>query len=139
MKGLTRFGVSIPGELLGRFDQLIARQGYTNRSEALRDLVRDRLVEEEWKAGRGEVVGTVTLVYDHHVRELTQKLTELQHHHHTEILSTLHIHLDEHHCLEVLAVKGKSKEVRRIADQLIGTKGVKHGKLVTTTTGRSLD
>ena len=138
MTGLTRFGISIPTKLLRRFDALIARQGYTNRSEALRDLVRDRLVEEEWKAGKGEVVGTVTLVYDHHVRELTQKLTELQHYHHTEILSTLHIHLDEHHCLEVLAVKGKSMEVRRIADQLIGTKGVKHGKLVTTTTGRAL-
>lgn len=139
LHGLSRFGISIPTKLLRRFDALIARQGCPNRSEALRDLIRERMVEEEWEAGKGEVVGTVTLVYDHHVRELTQKLTELQHHHHTEILSTLHIHLDEYHCLEVLAVKGKSKEVRQIADQLIGTKGVKHGKLVTTTTGRSLD
>jgi CopG family nickel-responsive transcriptional regulator len=138
MDTLTRFGSSIPTTLLRRFDALIARQGYSNRSEALRDLIRERMVEQEWKVGKGEVVGTVTLVYDHHVRELTQKLTELQHHHHTEILSTLHIHLDEHHCLEVLAVRGKAREVKAIADRLIGTKGVKHGKLVTTTTGRSL-
>jgi CopG family nickel-responsive transcriptional regulator len=138
LKGLTRFGVSIPSELLARFDALIARKGYANRSEALRDLIRDRLVEEEWTAGKGEVVGTVTLVYDHHVRELTRRLTELQHHHHAEILSTLHIHLDEHRCLEVLAVRGKAGEVRGIADRLIGTKGVKHGKLVMTTTGRAL-
>lgn len=138
MKGLSRFGVSIPSELLARFDALIAGKGYANRSEALRDLIRERLVEEEWTAGKGEVVGTVTLVYDHHVRELTRRLTELQHHHHAEILSTLHIHLDEHHCLEVLAVRGKGGEVREIADRLIGTKGVKHGKLVMTTTGRAL-
>jgi CopG family nickel-responsive transcriptional regulator len=138
MKRLTRFGVSIAAELLARFDALIARKGYANRSEALRDLIRDRMVEEEWQGGRGEVVGTVTLVYDHGVRELTRKLTGLQHHHHAEILSTLHIHLDEHHCLEVLAVRGRAGEVRRIADRLIGTKGVKHGKLVMTTTGRAL-
>jgi CopG family nickel-responsive transcriptional regulator len=137
-KRLERFGVSIPSGLLARFDAQITRKGYSNRSEVLRDLIRDRLVEEEWKAGKGEVVGTVTLVYDHHVRELTRRLTELQHHHHGEILSTLHIHLDEHHCLEVLAVRGKAGVVRGIADRLIGTKGVKHGKLVTTTTGQSL-
>lgn len=135
---LTRFGVSIPSGLLSRFDALISGKGYSNRSEALRDLIRDRLVEEEWKAGKGEVVGTVTLVYDHHVRELSRRLIELQHQHHAEILSTLHIHLDGHHCLEVLAVRGRAKEVRRIADRLIGTKGVKHGKLVTTTTGKAL-
>lgn len=138
MSGIVRFGVAMDNTLLDKFDQLILKKGYKNRSEAIRDLVRNNLVEEEWKIGNKETVGTVTIVYSHQVRELADILTELQHHYHTEIISCMHVHLDEHNCLEVLAVKGKSARIKRIADILIATKGVKHGKLVMTTTGKNL-
>jgi CopG family transcriptional regulator, nickel-responsive regulator len=138
----VRFGISIDDELLGRFDALSAEKGYVNRSEAIRDLIRDALVERTWESGvedlGEETVGTVTLVYDHHVRDLSDRLTEQQHNHHHEIVSALHIHLDAHNCLEVLVVRGKAAVVRKIADELIGVKGVKHGKLVMTTTGSRL-
>jgi CopG family nickel-responsive transcriptional regulator len=137
MGELVRFGVSMDGELLARFDELIAELGYANRSEALRDLVRDRLVQREWEAGE-EVVGVIILLYDHHKRELADRLTDLQHEHHDLILSTMHIHLDEANCLEVLAVRGPGQEVQRLADRLIGLKGVKHGKLAATSTGQRL-
>jgi CopG family nickel-responsive transcriptional regulator len=137
MGELVRFGVSMDEELLARFDELIAELGYANRSEALRDLVRDRLVQREWEAGE-EVVGVVILLYDHHKRELADRLTDLQHEHHELILSTMHIHLDEANCLEVLAVRGPGNEVQRLADRLIGLKGVKHGKLAATSTGQRL-
>lgn len=133
-----RFGVSIPDELLSKLDKLALKKGYTNRSEVLRDLVRDRFVEEEWQAGEGEVVGTVTLVYNHHSHDLSDKLADLQHSHFKNIVSTTHIHLDQHNCLEVLVVRGKSQKVKEIADRLIATKGVKHGKLVMTSTGKNL-
>ena len=136
--GITRFGVSMDPELLLKFDRLINQKGYTNRSEAVRDLVRDHLVEKEWEEAKGEVVGTVTLVYSHHVHDLSDKLTDLQHHHVDAIISTTHIHLDEHNCLEVLILKGKSGEVKSVAERLISTKGVKHGKLVMTSTGKGL-
>jgi len=138
MSDLTRFGISIDDRLLRRFDELIAGKGYVNRSEAIRDLIRGALVEAEWAREDAETVGTVTLVYDHHTRDLSDKLTEQQHSHHDAIISALHVHLDAHHCLEVVVVKGKAREVKRLADELIGTKGVKHGKLVTTTTGKGL-
>lgn len=138
MSDLTRFGISIDDRLLKRFDELIADKGYVNRSEAIRDLIRNALVEEAWARGDEETVGTVTLVYDHHTRDLADKLTEQQHSHHEAIVSALHVHLDAHHCLEVVVVKGKARSVKRLADELIGTKGVKHGKLVTTTTGKEL-
>jgi CopG family nickel-responsive transcriptional regulator len=138
MSDLTRFGISIDDRLLKRFDDLIADKGYVNRSEAIRDLIRNALVEEAWARGDEETVGTVTLVYDHHTRDLADKLTEQQHSHHEAIVSALHVHLDAHHCLEVVVVKGKARSVKRLADELIGTKGVKHGKLVTTTTGKGL-
>lgn len=137
MGELVRFGVSIDEELLARFDELIAQMGYANRSEALRDLVRDRLVQQEWEAGE-EVVGVIILLYDHHKRELSDRLTDLQHEHHDLILSTMHIHLDEDNCLEVLAVRGPGPEVQGLADRLIGLKGVKHGKLAATSTGQRL-
>jgi CopG family transcriptional regulator, nickel-responsive regulator len=139
MGGVTRFGVSIEEGLLKTFDRLIAHKGYQNRSEALRDLIRDSLVQKEREEGNREMVGTVVLVYNHHSRELSRKLTQMQHDHLHFILSTLHIHLDEHHCLEVLVVKGKGRELRKISDQLIGTKGVKHGSLSLTTTGKDLE
>jgi CopG family nickel-responsive transcriptional regulator len=141
MKGATmlkRFGVSIPEELLKKLDRLAGRKGYTNRSEAIRDLIRDRFVEEEWEEGDKEVVGTVSLVYNHDCHELADKLSGLQHTHYKNIISATHIHLDQHNCLEVLVLKGKGRKVKELADRLISAKGVKHGKLVTTTTGKEI-
>jgi CopG family transcriptional regulator, nickel-responsive regulator len=138
MAELTRFGVSIQTRLLEQFDHLIAQKGYVNRSEAIRDLMRDQLVDVAADREEGEMVGTVTFVYNHHVRLLTDLLTEFQHQNYGAVIATLHVHLDAENCLEVLVVRGKSGEIRRIADKLIGTKGVKHGKLTLTTTGRDL-
>jgi len=135
MSGLSRIGVAIDTGLLEQFDRLIAERGYTNRSEAFRDLIRDDLVRKDAESPDSQVIGTVTLVYDHHVRLLQEKLTAIQHDHHHSILSTLHVHLDHDNCLEVLVVRGRSEEVRKVADVLISTKGVKHGRLVITTTG----
>src|SRR5213596_909302 len=138
MSGLSRIGVAIDTDLLKKFDRLIAQRNYTNRSEAFRDLIRDELVEKTWESPDSYVVGTVTLVYDHHVRMLNEKLTDLQHEYHRSILSTLHVHLDHDNCLEVLVVRGKAGSVRKIADALISTKGVKHGRLTITTSGVEL-
>ncbi len=138
MGELSRIGVAIDSDLLAKFDQLMADRGYTNRSEAFRDLIRDELVEKSWESADAEVVGTVTLVYDHHVRMLGEKLTDLQHDHHKNILSTIHVHLDHDNCLEVLIVKGPAGAVQKIAGALISTKGVKHGRLTITTTGAGL-
>jgi CopG family nickel-responsive transcriptional regulator len=138
MSDLSRIGVAIDTELLEKFDALISQRGYTNRSEAFRDLIRDDLVEQMWESPESNVVGTVTLVYDHHVRMLNEKLTDMQHDHHRLILSSLHVHLDHDNCLEVLVVKGKARQVRKIAEALISTKGVKHGRLTITTSGAEL-
>ena len=138
MSELSRIGVAIDSELLERFDRLISRRGYENRSEAFRDLIRDELVEESWKSPESQVVGTVTLVYDHHARLLPEKLTYFEHEHHRSILSTLHVHLDHDHCLEVVVVRGKAATVQKIANTLISTKGVKHGRLTIATTGAEL-
>lgn len=135
---LQRFGISIENNLLNKFDDLIKRKGYTNRSEAIRDLIRDCLVEEEWKNEDGQAVGTITLIYSHHVREMSDKLNDLQHQFHEQIISVLHVHLDAHNCLEVLVVKGSKADVQMIAGRLGSIKGVKHCKLVTTTTGKDL-
>lgn len=134
MTELARFGISLDQRLLESFDQLIAGKGYVNRSEAIRDMLRSALVEDQVaRAGATPSVGTVTLVYDHHTRDLADKLTDHQHSHHDAIISALHVHLDAHHCLEVVVVRGTAAQVKRLADELIGTKGVKHGKLVLTT------
>jgi CopG family transcriptional regulator, nickel-responsive regulator len=138
MGELSRIGVAIDAELLEKFDRLLARRGYENRSEAFRDLIRDQLIEESWKSPDAPVVGTVTLLYDHHVRLLNEKLTDLQHEHHKSILSTLHVHLDHDHCLEVLVVRGKAAAVQKIADTLISTKGVKHGRLTIAAAGAEI-
>jgi len=135
---VTRFGVSIQDKLLVRFDEMIEKRGYTNRSEAIRDLIRDAIVDEDLSNQDDEAVGSVTLVYDHHTRALSEKLTGHQHSHHNEIISALHVHLDNHHCLEIVVVKGKIKKIKKMADGLIGTKGVKHGKLMLTTSGKNL-
>jgi len=138
MAKLERFGVSIPQALVEAFDHRLRSKGYRNRSEAIRDLMRDYLVEGEWETERGPVVGTITIVYSHETRELSQVLTEIQHHFHAAVICTTHVHLDEHNCLEVIVLKGKGTEVQAIADRLISTKGVKHGKLVCTTSGKKL-
>ncbi len=138
MSELIRFGVSMDARLLARFDQLIDEKGYSNRSEAIRDLIRNELVEQSWQKEEEETVGTITLVYNHEMRDLTEKLIDYQHHIHGAVISSLHVHLDEHNCLEVLVVRGKGRKIKKAADHLIGTKGVKHGKLVTTTTGREI-
>jgi CopG family nickel-responsive transcriptional regulator len=138
MADAIRFGVSMDYSLLKDFDKLIAKIGYTNRSEAIRDLIRERLIQQEWQASDQETVGTITLVYDHEIHELTETLTALQHKYHKQIVSTMHIHLDEHNCLEVLIVRGKGNVIKKIADKLQSTKGVKHGKLITTTTGQKV-
>ncbi len=134
MTELARIGISIDPTLLESFDRLIGDKGYVNRSEAIRDMIRDALVEDQIKRqDDAPTVGTVTLVYNHHTRDLADKLTEHQHSHHDAIISALHVHLDSHHCLEVVVVRGTSAQIKRLADELIGTKGVKHGKLVLTT------
>jgi CopG family nickel-responsive transcriptional regulator len=137
MKKLVRFGVSLDHHLLDDFDRHIAGKNYATRSEAIRDLIRDDLVGHDWD-DRADTIGTITIVYNHHVPDLTEKLTELQHRHHRLILSGLHVHLDHDHCLEVLVVRGRGRALRKVADTLIGTKGVKHGKLTATTTGTHL-
>lgn len=135
---ITRFGISLDRRLLERFDKLLVKKGYATRSEAIRDLIRDSLVKEDWEAGSGEVVGAITLVYNHETRELSETLTDIQHGHKGHVVSSLHVHLDEHNCLEVIVTRGRAAEVREIADRLIGARGVKHGKLVLTTTGKGL-
>ena len=132
MGQLIRTGIAIDADLLTRFDRFIAKQGYTNRSEAFRDLIRNRLVGAAVEAPEAQVVGTITLVYDHHSRLLPEKLMNLQHDHHAAIIATTHVHLDHDTCLEVLVVEGRAKQVQKLADLLIGTKGVRHGRLVMT-------
>lgn len=133
MGDTTRFGISIDSDLLESFDRLLTGKGYQNRSEAIRDLIRAAIVEEKTEGGDEAMVGTVTLVYNHHVRDLSDKLTEHQHQHHHQVVSALHVHLDAHNCLEVLVLRGKAADITRIADELIGVKGVKHGRLFMTT------
>lgn len=134
---LTRFGVSLDKELLHKFDTLCKKRNYGNRSEAFRDLIREELVEEEWNYG-GEVAGTVTLVYDHHKRELVNKLTDIQHSFQGLIISTQHIHLDHDNCLEIIAAKGGPDKIKNMADILKSVKGVKHGTLSMSSTGRDI-
>ena len=138
MSSLVRFGISMEDKLLSTFDELIEKKGYKNRSEAIRDLIRESIVREEWDSKERDIVGTITIIYDHHKRELSQTLTESQHRHHGSVISTMHVHLDHDNCLEVLAVKGNSSKIKTIADQLISTKGVKHGKLVMTSMGKNI-
>jgi CopG family nickel-responsive transcriptional regulator len=139
MNKVIRFGVSLDAALLKKFDPFIAKLGYKSRSEAIRDLIREKLVAEEWKTDQDPTMGVLSLVYSHEVRELSKKLTDIQHHHLGIILSTTHIHMDEHNCLEVVILKGSGKEIQEVASHLLSAKGVKHGKLIMTTTGSCLD
>ena len=138
MKKLVRFGVSIGKDLLDRFDALVAERRHASRSEAFRELIRGALVEQEWRAG-GEVAGAITLVYDHHRRDVVGRLTDVQHDAHDLIVSTQHIHLDRDHCLEIIAVRGPAAEVRRLSDSLRAVKGVLQGAVNMASTGKKLD
>jgi len=133
-----RFSVSIPPKLLGQFDVMVRGKGYQNRSLAIADLMRAELVEYRQRFGPAEIAGTITLVYDHHKQHVQAALTDIQHDHHKLIISTVHVHLDHRNCLEVLVVRGPAGSIRKIADELIAAKGVKHGKLTVTTTGKDL-
>lgn len=137
MTQLVRFGVSLDQDLLAEFDRLIERRNYTNRSEAIRDLIRDSLVGQQWDENK-ETVATITFVYDHHVPDLTGKLVHIQHDFQGHIMAGMHVHLDHHHCLEVLVARGKGAAIRKVADAILSVKGVKHGKLTMTTTGKGL-
>jgi CopG family nickel-responsive transcriptional regulator len=135
---LERLGVSMDGELLRQFDDRIETAGYASRSEAIRDLVRDYLVRDQWQAETGTVVGTVTLVYDHHTRLLGDRLTDIQHDHHADILCSTHVHLDHRNCLEIVVLAGPAARIRALAESLISTRGVKHGSLTCTSTGEDI-
>jgi len=137
MSELVRFGVSLEKPLLERFDALIRNRQYTNRSEALRDLIRRELVRKEWREG-GEGAGAITLIYDHHTRDLMAKVTDTQHDFQKVIISTQHIHLDHRNCLEIIAARGKADDVQRLADALTSIKGVRHGTLSMSSTGREI-
>ncbi|WP_297522041.1 nickel-responsive transcriptional regulator NikR [Thermococcus sp.] len=136
--GVVRFGVSVPEELLEKFDRIIEEKGYVNRSEAIRDMMRDFIVRHEWETGNAEVAGTITMLYNHDEAEVVKELLDLQHEYLDEIVSSIHVHMDLHNCLEVVIVKGKASRIKEIADRLLSLKGVKHGKLVMTGTGREL-
>ena len=133
MSELTRISISLEGALLEAFDRSISARGYATRSEAIRDLIRDRLIREEGQSSSGEGVAVVSLVYDHHARELAARLIDKQHHHHDLVVSSLHVHLGERHCLEVSVLRGPGAEVRHLGDELLATKGVLHGEITYTT------
>jgi CopG family nickel-responsive transcriptional regulator len=131
MADLLRFGVSMEKALLDEFDTLIVKKGFANRSDAIRALIRSMILDSRIEESPDlEVIGTITLVYDHDAPDLQKRLTDLQHRHHGTVVSTLHVHFDAHNCLEVLVVRGGLKEVRLMADSLIGTRGVHHGRLM---------
>ena len=136
--GVVRFTVSVPRDLAKQLDQMTNEKGYDNRSLAVADMIRAGLVEHRQNLGNQEIAGTITLVYDHHKQHVQATLTDIQHDHHEVIISTLHVHLDHHNCLEVLAVRGKAGTIKKIADELIAAKGVKHGKLTVTSSGKDL-
>ena len=138
MSELVRFGVSLEKSLLDRFDELIREQQYTNRSEALRDLIRRELVQRQWQEG-SDVAGAITLIYDHHKRDVISKVTDTQHAFQEVIISTQHIHLDHHNCLEIVAARGKAEKVQKLADALRSIKGVRHTTLSMSSTGREID
>ena len=137
MSGLIRFGISLDSKLSEKFDERIKHKAYTNRSEAIRDLIRQDLVQQEWLEG-SEVAGAVTLIYNHHKRQLLNKITDIQHDFQKVIISAQHIHLDHHNCLEIIAVKGNPTEVEKLAAKLKAVKGVKHSTLSMSTTGKAL-
>ncbi len=138
--GLARFSVTVPDDLLRAFDEQIARRGdVANRSEAVRDLMRASLVKEQLRTPKEQVIGSLTMIYDHHTGDLTHRLDEIQHDYTDEIVSTMHVHLDHHNCLEILALKGRGERIYELADRLLGLRGVQHGELTCAATGKSLE
>jgi CopG family transcriptional regulator, nickel-responsive regulator len=137
-EGAVRFSISIPGSLAKQLDRMVSQKGYDNRSLAVADMIRAHLVEHQQHFGDKEIAGTITLLYDHHKQRVQAALTDIQHDHHQVIIATLHVHLDHENCLEILAVRGKAAVIKHIADELIAAKGVKHGKLTVTSTGKGL-
>ena len=138
MPEVFRFGISLPKDLIDKFDKLIKEKNYTNRSKAFGDLIRQELIKKEWLEGK-EIAGAVTLIYDHHKRELLNKITDIQHDFQKIIISTQHIHLDYNNCLEIVAIKGNPKEAQRLTDTLKSIKGVKHATLSMSSTGKGID
>jgi len=138
MSELIRFGVSLKADLLKKFDTLIGNRGYSNRSEAIRDLIRDELVSAEWKSEEKETVGVFSFVYDHHLSDISQAINNIQHNNLDIIRSSTHVHIDHNNCLEVIILKGKSNEIKKLTDLLASTNGIKHGKLIMTSTGSDL-
>lgn len=138
MSELFRFGVSLNKDLLDRFDGLIRKRNYTNRSEAIRDLIREELVKQQWQEG-DEVIGAITLVYNHHKRELINKITDIQHDYQKGIISTQHVHLEDDNCMEIIAIKGTPEMAQALADTLKSTKGVKHATLSMSSTGKDIE
>jgi len=134
---LARFGVSLEKTLLEKFDAIIRDRGYANRSEAFRDLIREELIQREWLEG-DDVAGAITLIYDHHRKDLLNKITDIQHDYHPAIISTQHIHLDHDYCLEIIAVRGRPIDIQRLSDKLRSIKGISHGTLSMSSTGRNL-
>ncbi len=137
MSKLVRFGVSLEQGLLEKFDRLTKEKSYTCRSEAFRDLIRQELIQKQWQSGH-EIAGAITLIYDHHKRELVNKLMDIQHAFGGMIISSQHVHLDHNNCLEIIAVKGSPKEAQKLSDSLKSVKGVKHGTLSMSTTGKNI-
>lgn len=137
-EGVVRFSVSVPKQLAMQLERMAREKGYDNRSLAVADMIRAHLVEHRQNVGNPDIAGTITLVYDHHKQHVQATLTDIQHDHHEAIVSTLHVHLDHDNCLEVLVVRGRAALIKKIADELIAAKGVKHGKLTVTTTGKDL-
>ncbi|MBL4904161.1 MAG: nickel-responsive transcriptional regulator NikR [Desulfocapsa sp.] len=134
---LKRFTVSMEENLLDDFDGFIKAHLYKNRSEALRDLIRGRIIEKEWREDK-DVMGVISLVYDHHQHKLQEKVTELQHDFHSQIISTTHVHMDHHNCLEVIIVRGKAGEVQGLANSLKAMRGVRNASLSMSSTGKDL-
>jgi CopG family nickel-responsive transcriptional regulator len=134
-KSLHRFGVSMSGELLAQLDELVKAKGFANRSQAIAEMVRDEIVEDRVNIGNRKIAGTITVVYDHHKKNIQNLLTTIQHNYGEYIIAALHAHLDHHNCMEILAVRGQANLIKQLADRLISAKGVKHGKLTATTDG----
>lgn len=133
MEKIVRYGISMEQELVEKFNGYMKRKGYNNRSEAIRDLIRDALVRDEWEGGEAESIGTVSIIYDHEARDLSKKLTSNQHQNIGNVVASMHIHVDRHHCLEALILRGRGREIKTFAEALVGTKGVKHGQMSFTT------
>ena len=133
---LRRFSVSMDQDLVRQLDAMTRARGYANRSQAMADMVRSQLVDHYAESDLRDIAGTITLVYDHHKRDLQARLTDIQHDHEGLIISVLHVHLDHQTCLEVLVVRGRADVVKKLADGLMAIKGVQHGKLTVTATGK---